>query len=310
MDANIERAESKCGFATTNDTGKSELDAKESFQRLLYTKEQTALPTVSTDALMLSITITAKEGRDMTTVDVTGAYLHADLDNFTLLKVEGTSADIMCKVSNKYAPFVAMENKKGLYLELLKALYICVKLALLWYKLFTGTLKGAGFELNPYNSCVANKMFGDKQSTKAWFVDNNKISHVESDFGTVVINTIEEQFGKMTVTRGKEHGFLGMNVKFCENESAKIRMRDYLEEAIEDFDESVGKSVMTPATKKLFKISEESPDLNPKRGELLHSITAKLLYVLQRGRMDIQLAIAFICSRVLCSTKEDWSKLR
>jgi hypothetical protein len=45
-----------------------------------------------------------------------------------------------------------------LYLKLIKALYGCVKLALLWYELFAGTLIKLGFELNPYDMCVANKV--------------------------------------------------------------------------------------------------------------------------------------------------------
>ena len=81
-------------------------------QRSLYTKEETASPTVSNDALMLSIMIDAKEGRDVATADVAGAYLHADLEDFTLLKVEGQSVDIMCDVSEKYIPFVTYEKGK------------------------------------------------------------------------------------------------------------------------------------------------------------------------------------------------------
>lgn len=49
-------------------------------QRDLCTREETSLPTVSTDALMLSILIDTKERRDVATADVAGAYLHADMD--------------------------------------------------------------------------------------------------------------------------------------------------------------------------------------------------------------------------------------
>jgi hypothetical protein len=112
--------------------------------------------------------------------DVVGAYLQAKLDDFTLLKMEGESVDIMCSICENYREYMKVENgKKVLYLQLMKALYGCVKSTLLWYVLFTSTLQGMGFELNPYDTCVANKMFGGKQCTIAWYVDNNKISHVE-----------------------------------------------------------------------------------------------------------------------------------
>ena len=40
-------------------------------------------------------------------------------------------------------------------------------------------LKTLGFEINPYNRCTVNKMINDKQCTICWYVDDNKISHVE-----------------------------------------------------------------------------------------------------------------------------------
>ena len=146
-----------------------------SAQRALYTKEQSASPTVSTDALMLSLMIDAKERRDVATADVVGAYLLADMDEFVLLKLTGGSVDIMCTVNETNKHFVVVElGKKVLYLQLLKALYGCVRSALLWYELFAGTLKGMGFILNPYDACVANKIVEGSQCTIAWYVDDTK----------------------------------------------------------------------------------------------------------------------------------------
>ena len=71
-------------------------------QKNLYTKEETSSPTVSTDALMMSITIDAMEHRDVATADVAGAYLKADMEDFTLLRMEGESVDIMCDVNKEY----------------------------------------------------------------------------------------------------------------------------------------------------------------------------------------------------------------
>jgi len=53
-------------------------------QRPLYTKAETASPTVSTVALMLTIMIDAYERRDVATADVAGAYLKAKMDDFVL----------------------------------------------------------------------------------------------------------------------------------------------------------------------------------------------------------------------------------
>jgi hypothetical protein len=179
-----------------------------SVQRDMYTKEETSSPTISTDALTMLIMIDAKERRDVATADVAGAYLHAKMRDFALLRMEGQSVDILCDVCGDYRQFVTYENgKKVLYLELLKALYGCVQSALLWYELFTGTLEAMGFELNPYDFCVANKTINGKQCTIGWYVDDNKISHVHPSVVSDIIKRIEDKFGKMTVTRGKERVF-------------------------------------------------------------------------------------------------------
>jgi hypothetical protein len=60
----------------------------------------------------------------------------------------------------------------------------------------------------------------------------------------------------------------------------------------------------------LFEIDPGSPKLNETRSEIFHSIVAKQLYVSHRGRPDVQLPIAFLCTRVSKSTEQDWSKLK
>ena len=69
-----------------------------------------------------------------------------------------------------------------------------------------------GFNLNPYDTCVANKTINNKQCTIVWYVDDTKISHVDSIVVTKIIKAIEEKFGDMTVTRGKSHVSLGMDI--------------------------------------------------------------------------------------------------
>ena len=168
---------------------------------------------MSTDALLLPLLIDAKENRDVAVTDTEGAYLHANMDNYTLLKLTGVDVDIMCKVDRLYKEFVTTKNnKRALYLWLAKALYGCVKLALLWYDLFANTLTKMNFELNSYDPCVANKTIDRSQCTIVWYVDKNKIPHAKRSIVTSMIKKIETRFGKMMVTRGNTHKFLGIDI--------------------------------------------------------------------------------------------------
>jgi len=280
-------------------------------QRSLYDKSETASPTVSTDALTLSIIVDAHEGRDVATADVAGAYLKADMDDFVIMKFVGESVDILCRMNSAHNKFVTIEKgTKVLYVRLIKAIYGCVKSALLWYDLFSTTLKDLGFVLNPYDPCIANCTIDGKQCTIAWYVDDNKVSHVDPGVVTMIIEKIEERFGKMTVTRGKEHTFLGMKIRYTDVGTAVVTMKEYLKEAIQESGMDITRVAATPARKNLFDVDEKSKTLGKLDSEVFHSVVAKLLYVSIRARMDILLAIGFLCTRVSKSTQQDRTKLK
>ena len=48
------------------------------------------------------------------------------------------------------------------------------------------------------------------QCTIVWYVDDNKVSHLKASVVSDIIAKIEDHFGKMMVTRGDRHDFLGM----------------------------------------------------------------------------------------------------
>ena len=280
-------------------------------QRSLYDKAATSSPTLSSDALMLTILIDAHEGRDVATADIAGAYLNADMDDFVVMKFEGHEVDILCQLNPTHRQHVVMEHgKPTLYVRLLKALYGCVRSALLWYILFSGTLKKQGFVLNPYDPCVANKNINDKQCTIAWYVDDMKISHVDPNVVTSVISMIEDYFDKMTVTRGRTHTFLGMKIVYTDKGTAEVSMESYLREALEIAQMNIQRTANTPARRDLFDDYPSALALPIEDAERFHSVVAALLYVSMRARSDLLLPIAFLCTRVSKSTTRDQDKLR
>ena len=136
-------------------------------------------------------------------VDVTGAYLNADMDDFVLIRLSGDNVDMMCNANPTYEQFVTNENgRKTLFLQLKMALYGCVKSALLWYCLFRDTLQDLGFTLNPYNPCVVNAQIKGSKCTIVWYVDGNKISHKDQAVVNDMIQCIEAKFGPMMKTQG------------------------------------------------------------------------------------------------------------
>ena len=113
-------------------------------------------------------------------------------------------------------------------MRLLKSLYGIMQAALLWYRSLVKCLKADGFEINKYDSCIANKIVNGKQCTVCWHVDDTKISHMDKNVLSAVIKNIRNEFGTMTVTRGKEHNFIGINFKLNDDGTVSIPMKDHI----------------------------------------------------------------------------------
>ena len=165
-----------------------------------------------------------------------------------------------------------------------------------------------GFVLNPYDPCIANFMIDEKQCTVAWYA--NKISHEDPKVVSMIIDRLEEHFGKMTVTRGKEHVSLGMKIRFTTSRTAVLSMKSYLEESIKECGMNIVLKANTPAKRTLFEVDPKSRALNKEEAETFHRIVAKLLYVSIRARADILLPVGFLCTRVSKSTEQDQAKLK
>ena len=135
-------------------------------------------------------------------------------------------------------------------------------------------------------------------------MDDIQISYKDSKVVDQVIEIIEIFFDKMIVTRGKSHTFVGMDIKFMEDRTTEIKIKQYIKECTEEFGENIVKGSNTPSKHKKIMIGE-SDSLSNKIMNLFHHIICKLMYTSKRARVDIDLAVSLICTRVSCSTKVD-----
>ena len=106
------------------------------------------------------------------------------------------------------------------------AIYGMVESNLLWYELYVSVLKDVGFQLNPYHTCVANKDIKGKQCTIAWYVGDNKVSHVEQDVTDDFVNKVEEWLPVLTVKKVSVNTFLGMKIRFLKKRRIEINMKE------------------------------------------------------------------------------------
>ncbi len=149
------------------------------------TKEESSSLTVSTKAVLLTLTVDAREGRDVAVVDIPNAFIKTQVDDAkdcVIIWITGVIVDWLVKVAPKvYASYV-VKNSKGvnsLLIECYNAIYGTMVAGLLYYRKFSSSLKNRGFTVNLYDPCVWNSVIVGKQMTICFLVNDCKISHLD-----------------------------------------------------------------------------------------------------------------------------------
>ena len=240
--------------------------------------------------------------------------MQADMDEGVCVKFEGGIAEMLVKLDPKlYRKFIKDQSGKSvLYVELLKALYGTMRAALLFPKKLSSQLVAWGFEINPYDWYVANKMINGKQCTILWHVDDLKIYHVDAAVNTEVIEMINKEFGReapLTVNQEKVHDYLGMTLDFTEEGKFKIKMLDYVENMLNEAPDDMDCEALTPAANHLFDVDEDSPLVDEERAQLFPTFVAKTLFLCKCVRPDLQTVVAFLSTIVKGPNEDDYKKL-
>ena len=184
----------------------------------------------------------------------------------------------------------------------------------MYYKKFTNSLKSKSFEMNPYDPCVWNKMVNGEQLTIGFHVDDCKLSHRDPKVLDETIEWLRQDYesifkdgsGKMKVSRGAVHKYLGMTLDYSKPGECKITMIDYVDEILAAWekvepkiDEEGFKKVQSKARKmktsaapeNLFRVDDDCKKFDSVKATAFHNIVAKALYITKQARPDILVAI-------------------
>jgi hypothetical protein len=197
-------------------------------QRDYISKEHASSPTVTTEAVLLLCIIDAEEGRDVAVIDIPNAFIQTrveDEGDMAIIKIRRVLVDILVKIApDVYKSYITTDKKgtKQLLVQCQKALYGTMVASLLYYRKFTKSLTSVRFKINPYNPCVANKIVNGTQMTICFHVDDCKLSHHSSRANDNIIDWLRQEYesifedgsGKMTVSRGRVHKYLGMTLDY------------------------------------------------------------------------------------------------
>ena len=153
-------------------------------------------------------------------------------------------------------------KKKGqsfFYVQMLKALYRMMVSSLLYYKKFGKDIESIGFEINPYDMCVANQIIEGKQHTITWHVDNFKSSLEDSKVNDEFLDWLKEKYANENIgvkaKRGTKDNYLGMTLDYTTPGILKFDMTEYVKSMVEGFHRKFGIQLPGPrAYSRLIKV--------------------------------------------------------
>ena len=142
-------------------------------------------------------------------------------------------AELLVNLDPKLHRNYVITSKQGvpiLYVKLNKARFGTLCIAVLFYKNIRSNLEEIGFEINPYDPCVANMTINSSQVTFCWHVDDLKVSHKEESAIDAFVLKICKIFVNFTkVSRGKVQYYMVMDMDWSQDGTIIVSMIKYLQ---------------------------------------------------------------------------------
>ena len=161
-----------------------------------------------------------------------------------------------------------------------------------------------------------NRDDAEGQLTVGIYVDDIIITCKSKKTIDELIRALEIKYKQLKVHRGLTHNYLGMVLDFSTPCLVRIEQSGMIREitktvGLDELQKTHGikePSITTPAADYLFSTSTSLPVLSTAEGKLIHSVTAKIMFIANRGRPDLLTFISYMTKRVLQPTAEDARK--
>ena len=158
--------------------------ANVSMQRAHISCKEATSMTAASEAIINTGVIYEKQKIVVLILNTPNAFVQTDIElggDKIIMKIReqlvNTLLEIFPGVYDKYVQYKKRQNI--FYIRILKALYVMFVYSIFYYKKFRNYIKVIGFEVNPYNICVANHTKCGKKQTVNWNVDDLESSHVD-----------------------------------------------------------------------------------------------------------------------------------
>ena len=235
-----------------------------------------------------------------------------------IINLRGALVDILCKISSYYKDYVTSYKRgaKHLLLRYQNTLYGKMVASLLYNHKFTKSLTSIGFEINTYDPCVANKVIDGSQMITSFNVDACNMSNCERKANAHIIIwfcqeyeiIFEDGSGKMSVSQGKVHEYLGRTLDYTICGQVKTTMFSYIEDILTTLNKSYMKGRVTKSrafTNNIFVVNKYCKKLDQEKVVEFKHLVAKTLCANNRSRTDTCTSTTFLTTKVRAPNEDN-----
>ena len=160
-------------------------------------------------------------------------------------------------------------------------------------------------------------MENGKLITIQFHMDDLKLLHVDGEVLKKYVKMLNDRFRtkfqELSVNRSDIHDYLGLCSDYTHRKECyvKLTMYNFFKDILEEIKEkgNMNGECVTPAAVNLFTVVETSEKLSVNKADYFHRLVTRLLFASKRARPDIQVAVAYLCTRAICPNEANYDKL-
>lgn len=270
-----------------------------------YQSSATYAPTSSFSNVLLNLNLSTYHKRELATIDIKGAYLHASLSTAIYMKIDKYITTFLLELQPNYKQH--LQSDGSIIVKLKKSLYGLKESANLWYNHISATLSSINLLPTTVDPCLFKGQIKDDVVIINLHVDDMLTSYKESSSLQHIQDVLLSKYMGITTNTSRTLSFLGLTiVRSTNNDQISLSQAGYIQSILEKYD--IKSSSTYPSSSTLYSaINEESP---PCDKHLYMSMITSLLYLAQRTRPDILKEIILLSSKNQSPTQTNLSQLR
>ena len=105
---------------------------------------------------------------------------------------------------------------------------------------------------------MSNNIIDGNQCTVVWYVNENKLSHVDPNLVTDILEEIKKHFGDLVISRGDIYDLLFMNIKIRKDNKVDLIMKHQIEDIVRQFKDVCGFKVTLSCAQHLWCVNDEA----------------------------------------------------